>query len=129
MLQVPRVTGYWPRSTGLSPRRRQTRQDESTRLRRSGRWTVSAPGEIACALGVEENGILGCGREHAAFFETDNVEMRTAGVAGLLQTADVEMPGTRTLGRDLQRLDALADEAKRLAERALEAPSARSSLT
>ena len=46
--------------------------------------------------------------------------MRTAGVAGLLEAAGVEVAGTRTLGRDLQRLDALADEAQRLAERALE---------
>ena len=46
--------------------------------------------------------------------------MRAAGVAGLLKAAGVEVAGTRTLGRDLQRLDAFADEAQRLAERARE---------
>ena len=35
--------------------------------------------------------------KHAAFFEPDDEEMRTAGVAGLLKPAGVEVTGTRTL--------------------------------
>src|SRR5687768_16843438 len=69
------------------------------------------------ALGVEQDRIFRGGREHTAFLEADDKEMRAARVAGLLEAAHVEMSWTRTLRGHAQRLDPFADEAQRFLQR------------
>ena len=74
------------------------------------------PAEIPARSAVQQHGVFRRRREHAAFFETDDEEVRTAGIAGLGEGAGVEMSGARTLGGDVQRLHPLADEAQRLCQ-------------
>ena len=81
---------------------------------------------MAVALGVEQHGIFGRRRKHAALFEADDEEVRPAGVPGCdsVRRRDGRDADAR---RHLQRLHALADEAQRRWQRARERPRARSS--
>jgi hypothetical protein len=72
------------------------------------------------SLRIEQDRIFGRRREHASFFEADDEDMRTASVAGVCQRAGVDVTGPWTLGGDMQRLHAFADEAQRPRQRTRE---------
>src|SRR5439155_22066917 len=72
------------------------------------------------ALRIEQDGVLGRRRKHSSFLEAGDEDVRTSGVSSVRQRAGVEVAGTWTFGRDVQRLNTFADEAQRPGQRARE---------
>src|SRR6187431_2078733 len=70
----------------------------------------------ARALLVQDHGIFEGRREHASLFESDDEEVWAPGKGGVTKARDVEVAGPGTIDAHGQRLDALANEAQRLAD-------------